>query len=188
MTRRFSRFSKTAIRASRRETFLSDWCFITILPRIKSMTRVVLISATTMLAALCSQAVTPDSNNPYHGIIDRNVFALKEIPPPPPAPGPEANKPAPPPIQLTGITTLFGKPRAFLMLNLPQKGQEPAKVLSLMLNEDERDGEVHVLKIDVTNRTVLVDNYGSQTNLSFDKPGSSKGSSPTTASAAPAQH
>jgi hypothetical protein len=155
-----------------------------------------LISAAVVLVALSCQAIAPDSNkapdpnNPYHGIIDRNVFALKEMPPPPPPPNPDANKPPPPPIQLTGITTLFGKPRAFLMLTLPAKGPEPAKTLSLMLNENERDGEVEVLTIDVTNRTVLVSNYGSKTNLTFEKPGSSKssggsGAAPAMASVAP---
>ena len=153
------------------------------------MTRAVLISAATILVSLDSQAVTPDSNNPYHGIVDRNVFALKEIPPPPPPPNPDANKPPPPPIQLVGITTLFGNPRAFLTLTLPAKGQEPAKALSLMLNENQRDGEVEVIKIDVANKTVLVNNYGVQTNLTFDKPKSSTGPGTTTTAAntAPAQ-
>src|SRR5436190_5650423 len=49
--------------------------------------------------------------NPYHGIVDRNVFGLKPIPPP--APPPEQPKP-PVNITLTGITTLFGKKRCFI--------------------------------------------------------------------------
>jgi hypothetical protein len=142
--------------------------------------------AAVLFAVGTADAVTPDSN-PYRGIIDRNVFALKEIPPPPP-PNPDANKPPAPPIQLVGITTLLGTPRAFLSVQLPAKGQEPAKALSLMLTENQRDGEVECIKIDVENKTVLVSNYGSQTNLSFEKNGvkgsSSGGSGPAPATAA----
>src|SRR4051812_44337384 len=92
-------------------------------------------------------------DNPYQAIVDRNVFALK------PAPvaakvDPEANKPPPPPITLTGITTILGSKRVFLTVNMPPKPPEQGKVQSFMLSEGQRDGEIEVLEIDEKNGIV----------------------------------
>src|SRR5262245_16734768 len=95
---------------------------------------------------VCTQAeaLTTDSgsNNPYQGIVDRNVFGLK--PTPPPAPPPEPPKPPASKITLTGIITYGGK-RALLKAAAPArpgvagKGGEPGKELSLTLKEGQRE-------------------------------------------------
>src|SRR5215475_11822548 len=64
------------------------------------------------------------TENPYQGIIDRNVFGLR---PPPPPPSNEPPKPPIPAINLTGITTLLGKKMAFMTIQLPPKPGEQAK-------------------------------------------------------------
>src|SRR6267378_902744 len=105
--------------------------------------------------ALCttSHGLTPASSsaNPYQGIVDRNVFALKPPPPPPPPPAVDNTKPTGPKIILTGITTILGK-RALMKATLPRQNEpgkppEPAKEESFMLKEGERQGEIEVLEI-----------------------------------------
>src|SRR5438874_13058028 len=67
--------------------------------------------------AAAPEASAPDtSGNPYQGIVERNVFALK----PPPAPQrPEDNKPPPPAIKLTGTTTTPGNKRDLRNAQVP---------------------------------------------------------------------
>src|SRR5512142_2768606 len=112
------------------------------------------IVAASLAACIAATATTTDgSGNPYQSIVIRNVFGLK---PPPPPPDPEANKPPPPKIFLTGITTLQGIKRALLKTTPPPKPGEPAREQSLTLKEGEREGEIEVLEIDATARTVKV--------------------------------
>jgi len=110
------------------------------------------------------------ADNPYQAIVDRNVFALKP-PPPPVKVDPEANKPPPPPITLTGITTILGSKRVFLSVNMPPKPPEQGKVQSFMLSEGQRDGDIEVLEIDEKNGIVKVNEFGSVTNLTWEKNG-----------------
>jgi len=124
-------------------------------------------------------AVTP--SNPYQGIVDRNVFGLKPPPPPPPDTGPP--KPPPPNITLTGITTILGNKRVFLSVAMPPKPPDPAKIQSFMMTEGQRDGEIEVLQIDEIAGTVKVNDFGTITNLTWDKngmktPGGSPGAAP----------
>src|SRR2546430_361414 len=90
-------------------------------------------------------ATSTSSANPYQGIVDRNVFGLK--PPPPPAAPPEAPKP-PVNITLTGITTVLGKKRCFITVTTSPKPGAPAVPTSMMLTEDQRDGEIEISHID----------------------------------------
>src|SRR5438876_6958948 len=95
-------------------------------------------------AAAPEDSAPDTSGNPYQGIVDRNVFALK----PPPAPQrPEDNKPPPPTIKLTGITTILGNKRVLMNVQMPAKPPEPAKLQSFILTEGQRDGEIEVLEI-----------------------------------------
>jgi hypothetical protein len=109
------------------------------------------------------------SDNPYQGIVERNVFSLRSPPPPPPPP---SNEPPPPKLLLTGITTILGgTPRALLKGTPPAaKGEQP-KEQFYMLSEGQRDGEIEVLAIDVKGGMVKVNDYGTVTNLTFDKDG-----------------
>jgi len=128
-------------------------------------------TAICFLAALmlCAggKAAAPDASaNPYQGIVDRNVFALK----PPPAPvRPEDNKPPPPSIKLTGITTILGNKRVLMNVQMPAKPPEPAKSQSFILTEGQRDGEIEVLEIDENTGTVKVNNFGTEMTLTMDK-------------------
>ncbi|HXP61667.1 MAG TPA: hypothetical protein VN829_14320 [Dongiaceae bacterium] len=118
------------------------------------------------LGAGAQAAVNDSQTNPYQPIVARNVFGLK--PPPPPA-STEPPKPPPPKITLTGIFTVLGPKKAILKATLPPKPGEPAKEQTFTLAEGEREGEIEVLKIDVKNATVKVNDYGVETNLVFDK-------------------
>src|SRR3954454_9852421 len=109
----------------------------------------VLCLAVSLTFCLGVRGVTIDSN-PYQGIVDRNVFGLK---PPPVAPRPEDNKPPPPKIILTGITTILGNKRALMNVAMPPKPPDPAKQKSFILAEGQRDGDIEVLEIDETSGT-----------------------------------
>ena len=139
----------------------------------------------TLLFAICgialsfaSLAAVPDADdasNPYHGIVDRNVFALKP-PPAPSAPVDPTPKVQPPKIFLTGITTVLGRKIALMKATIPDKPSEGNKAgapkeQSFMLGEKERDGDIEVLSIDDKARTVRVSNFGTEQTVDFDNNG-----------------
>lgn len=106
----------------------------------------------------------------YQSIItNRNVFGLKDPPPPPPPPA--EVKPPPPAITLTGVTTILGEPLALFKCTLPANRGEPAKEKFYTLGINEREDEIEVKSINVEKGIVQVDDYGTVTNLSFEKNG-----------------
>jgi hypothetical protein len=124
------------------------------------------------------------AENPYTGIVERNVFGLK--PPSAPPVDPSSIKPPPPKVILNGITTIFGVKKALLKLTPPPEKGQPAKEQSYILSEGQRDGELEVIQINENAGAVLVNDYGTTTNLTFDVNGPPKGaSSPAPTSAPP---
>ena len=109
-----------------------------------------------------------ESGNKYHAIVDRNVFGLKA---PAPPPDPEANKPPPPKITPTGITTIFGNKRALFKVQMPAKPPEPAKEQSFILTVGQREGQIEVLDIDEVAGSIKFNNYGSVVTLTLEKDG-----------------
>lgn len=133
----------------------------------------------TAAAAVTEDA--PAAGNPYLAIVERNVFGLK---PPPPPPDPEANKPPPPKILLQGITTFGGVKRVLFKMAEPPKAGQPGKgEQSYVLAEGQRDGEVEVLEINPVAGTVKVNNYGTVTELDFEKNGIKAPAAPAAAAA-----
>jgi hypothetical protein len=121
-------------------------------------------AAGTMAKALVADA----PGTAYQGIVDRNVFALK--PPPPPVPV-EPPKPPAPNITLTGITTILGRKQALMKAQVSPKPGEPAKEVSYILTEGQRDGDVEVIAINEKAGTVKVNNQGVIQELNFEKNG-----------------
>lgn len=117
-----------------------------------------------------AQAITADSpGNPYLGIVDRNVFALKpkpEVPLVPPTPEVPAQK-----ITLQGIVKAFGKKQVLWKTVMPARPGEPAKEKSFMCSEGEREGEIEILEINELAGTVKVMNNGKPQSLSLEKDG-----------------
>ena len=134
------------------------------------------------LCAGASAAVADPPGQPYHGIVDRNVFGLK---PPPPPPRPEDNQPPPPKVTLTGITTLLGKKLALMTMQLPAKPPAPAKEESYMLAEGEGQDELEVLQIDEKAGKVQVKNHGTPQTLDFVNNGAKLQMASLPAAAAP---
>jgi hypothetical protein len=127
-----------------------------------------LVLATFVLSMGTKGLVAEVAANPYQGIVERNVFALK----PPPRPEDALPPPQPPPkITLTGITTILGNKRALLKQQVPAKPPAPAREESYILTEGQREGDVEVLAIDEEAGTVKVNNHGTVQELSFDKDG-----------------
>ena len=106
--------------------------------------------------------LTPNSfASPYQGIVDRNVFGLKPMPP---AVRPEDIKPPAPDLNLTGITTILGNKRA--LLKVPAKPPKQ-KEESYILTEGQSEGDIEVLTIDEVAGTVKVMNHGVAQTLDF---------------------
>ena len=124
----------------------------------------VLLGAGAIAAEMADPA--DSSSNPYQGIVERNVFALK---PPPPPPDPESEKPPTPKFFLTGITDIIGKTLALFKSDpTPGKPGQPAtKEESYMLAEGQREGDVEVMSIDKIARTVKLSFAGTVVTLDF---------------------
>src|SRR5262245_31416902 len=128
-------------------------------------------------------AVAPDISR-FQGISERNVFGLKEPPPT------QQTNPPPqvPKLLLTGITTILGNKRA-LLKELPVgtagKPTDPAKDLSHILTEGQREGDVEVLQIDERAGRVKVNIAGTTETLTFEKDGPKLPSTPAPGTMAP---
>jgi hypothetical protein len=138
---------------------------------------------------LCAAAIgnaTDSSDNPYQGIVDRNVFGLR---PPPPPPSTDPVKPPLPPISLTGITTILGKKLAFMSVQVPPKPGEQGKggPQSYMLGIGEREGDIEVIDIDEKGGTVKMSYTGVITNVPFAKLPNTP-SAPVNTAAIPSPH
>lgn len=111
-----------------------------------------------------------DANNPFSAIVERNVFALKD-PPPPPSVEVKTNTP-PPNIKLTGITTIFGtsnKRALFMVQEVGIPGKPAAKEESYILTEGQRQGAIEVLEIDEKKNSVKIKNDGNEAVLTLDE-------------------
>jgi hypothetical protein len=93
------------------------------------------------------------SDNPYSGIINRNIFDLHEATRTQEAPQPE---PASPKVKLAGITTILGDKQALLTVNAPGAAGKPPTTYSLILGEHERFGGLEVLEINPQAKTVKI--------------------------------
>ena len=98
------------------------------------------MTASLVLSAGAGSAAAASPANPYAGIVERNVFALK-----PPLPK----------IELTGITSIFGQKQAMGRVLVP-----PNLVNSFFLSEVQREGDVEVLEIDEKAGAVHFNNRG----------------------------
>src|SRR6266436_6352079 len=84
--------------------------------------RWVLVLAGLMAGGAATNVWGEAQNNPYQAIVERNPFGLK---PPPPPPDPTPVVPVVPPgkVVLTGITTMFGNPRALFEVTETEPGK-----------------------------------------------------------------
>src|SRR5262245_40756768 len=116
--------------------------------------------------ALCAtaSAIVNESANPYQGIVDRNVFGLK--PPPPISDSKTPPVKDPPPITLTGMTTILSTKRVLLNVQSPGK-----PVQSFILAEGQREGDIEVLEIDERAGSTKINYAGTTVPLSFEKNG-----------------
>ena len=111
-----------------------------------------------VLAANTHAATAIARNNAYaRAIVGRNVFGLNpaplsEIVVPPPLP--------PPRIILQGLTNINRRRQVLFKVQMPSKTGEPAREISCVLSEGERQGEIEVLEIDEKAWTVKFRNHG----------------------------
>jgi hypothetical protein len=113
--------------------------------------------------------VTSVGASSYQTIVDRNAFGLKPVP----APQPEVVATTPPPvqvnIQLSGISSLGGNKRAWLVIP-PGPNRTNTAYLSMKEGDPEREGIV-VQSIDAERGMVQILNAGTPATLDFQNHG-----------------
>ena len=97
-------------------------------------------------------------DQPYAGIVSRNMFGLLPISTNNPVVEPTIDPP--PKITPNGTMTLFGKLEA--LFKVASKGQpgQPAKDDSYVLGEGERQDDIEVVKINQADGIVMFNNHG----------------------------
>jgi len=115
-----------------------------------------------MSLALVFGAGMAQAYNPYLGIVDRNAFGLKS---PVVIEQVAATAPleAPSSIVLSGMAKLAGKKLVFLSVMKP--GEKEVKYLRL--GEQERDGAIEVVEIDLKNDRVRIKHNGQPAIMTF---------------------
>jgi hypothetical protein len=114
-----------------------------------------------LLLAASAHAETTTTRS-YRSIVDRNPFGLKD-------PVVQTNTPTDTlesqrvKVNLTGITRIGNTKQVHLMI--PPDGKNPPRYLSLA--ENDKDGAIEVLEINVEKETVRIRNAGSEANLNF---------------------
>src|SRR4051812_47174959 len=99
-------------------------------------TTVCLLGSVALATGVQAIVNEPVDSNPYHAIVERNVFDLK--PPPPPTPPVTVTNTPPPNVKLTGITTILGNKRALFMVQEASVPGKPAnKEESYILTEGQ---------------------------------------------------
>ncbi len=131
-----------------------------------------------LLLTICPVLPVVAEVNPYSDmIVTRNVFGLKD--PPPPTPSPDLTPPAPK-ITLVGIANVLGIKKVVLKplaaLGGPPKslasGVSPlGQEVPIVLTEGATQDGIEVLSIDEASGTVRVNNNGQMLTLSFEKDG-----------------
>ena len=105
-------------------------------------------------AGLCANSqVSP--NNPYVPIVERNIFGLN----PPQVVAPVAPEP-PSTITPNGIMTIFGTRQVLFKVAIPPRPPEPAKEVSCILSEGQRQDDIEVTHIDEKAGVVTFNNHG----------------------------
>lgn len=127
-----------------------------------------------------ARAVTADEqDNPYLGIIERNVFALK------PPPDPSTLKTAesePPKITPQGIMSMFGRQQVLFKTLMPgSKPGGPPQETAMLLSVGQREGEIEVVAIDESAGTITFNNHGKEQTLNLEKDGPKLPTSPAVA-------
>lgn len=120
-----------------------------------------------MLAGGVHAAITNGNFNAYKVIIDRNPFALRPLPPPAPAKVEEKLAPPPTEVNLTGITSMMGKTKAYLVAK--ERGKSETQYLSMA--EGEKQGVLEVLEINEKAGTVKIKNSDQEMVLNFQDNG-----------------
>jgi hypothetical protein len=96
------------------------------------------------------------ADNPYVPIVDRNIFGLN----PPQVVAPTAPPEPPSTITPNGIMTIFGTPQVLFKVAVPPRPPEPAKEVSCILGEGERQDDIEVTHIDQAAGVVTFNNHG----------------------------
>lgn len=121
----------------------------------------VLAGVSGLLLAASAHAETTATRS-YRSIVDRNPFGLKD-------PVVQTNTVVDPlenqrvKVNLTGITRIGNTKQVHLMI--PPDGKNPPRYLSLA--ENDKDGAIEVLEINVEKEMVRIRNAGSEANLNF---------------------
>lgn len=107
---------------------------------------------------------TPEENPYARTIVGRNAFSLnKKVH----ARTEDSPPTQPPRIVLQGVTNTLPRRQVLFKVQVPARPGMPAQVMSCVLSEGERLGEIEVLGIDVRAGTIKFNNHGFVQTLSM---------------------
>ena len=129
--------------------------------------------ALALVASVSSFCLADTQPNPYLSVVDRNPFGLKPPPPQPPETPPQPVVPLAK-VVLTGVTSVYGPPRAFVEITEQEPGKTP-NIKKLMLLAGDREGSIEIISIDVANNSIRIKNGAIETNVVFEVVKSSVG-------------
>jgi hypothetical protein len=109
--------------------------------------------------------ISSKSANPYAIIVERNMFALRPVPPPP---EPEVQKPDLPDIKISGFITIAHRRHA-LFAEVPKNPKEHWTFFNLA--EGEREGILELLKISPDEKEAEIVNSGTRVTLTVEDNG-----------------
>jgi hypothetical protein len=122
------------------------------------------IAALLAVSGLCLSARADIDTERFQTIPERNVFGLRE--PPPPVQTNSVPEPKPSNVKLTGFTSILSPPRALIMV------QEPGnKNSSYVLREGQREGSILVKSINLEKGEVRISNGPNEELLTFEAHG-----------------
>src|SRR5947207_6431814 len=137
-----------------------------------------------LVASVPSVCQADTQPNPYLSVVDRNPFGLKPVPQPAPETPPQPVVPLAK-VVLTGITSVYGPPRAFVEITEQEPGKTP-NIRKPIMREGDREGTIELIAIDVVNNSIRIKNGAIETNVVFEVAKTSAGPTPGTPTALPA--
>jgi hypothetical protein len=104
------------------------------------------------------------ADNLYGSIAERNVFNLN---PPQPADATQQNTEPPPKITANGIMSIFGHLQVLFKVAMPGRQGQPARDVSYILSEGQRQDDIEVVQISEKTGTVKFNNHGTIQELAL---------------------
>jgi hypothetical protein len=125
-----------------------------------------------LLLPMLAGAASETAAGPYHAIVARNIFDLRD----PPPPQDHSQDAAPPPnVKLIGLMSISGRPQGVFSVMPTGPGKQPT---TYILAEDERHESLDVMSIDMAGKRAKVQIGSEMVTLKLEEPKADAGGAP----------